>query len=145
MTKYQLLNQLTVGVLWLVLGAGCQKDPPEPNPSGCRTGSTNSDLKFVVRLNGVLLQQFSSNFIVLQTPIKDPRLSTSSNEIYGDVVCPLSSNYIENIVAERKQDPNGSTRQYKLWGVIYEDYLSIPINPGTRAYLFQVDKIEKAL
>ncbi len=141
MTKYQLLRQYIMGVLWLVLGAGCQKDPPEPTSCNdgtcCNTDSYQynyveyiRDMPVNINYGGVVLT-FSSDV----PTIWQAKAPTAQ-------VCNLSLSKIQNLKPLDQGVNPRSFYQYKVSGKLFNNasWLTITFIPSMSIY---IDKIEE--
>lgn len=140
MSKYRLFSQLIVGVLWLILGAGCRKDPPEPS-LGCQAGCCFDDVEvnFVQKLVGVEFDKTSAMYMLLKEPV---------NENDAVLVCPLDWPKYDSFPVSYVfpiSPSNKPSFRYRLWGTLYENpNISGGFNPKGRSYWTKIDRIEKA-
>lgn len=143
MSKYRLSIQLIVGVLWLILGAGCRKDPPEPVcGKGCC--SDIGSVRFAAHLNGVLISQFGTMSISLAESVNDKEPFQGKTKAFSFVlICPKDEALYEQFLAQRKSESNSQNIKYKIWAEAYED-LSVSLQIPDRIYTVKINRFEKA-
>ena len=148
MKQNQLYRLAIVGVLWLSIGAGCQKDPPLPecdNGSCCWPGE---GLEFVKRANGT-----PADFDGLAFSFKEAITEFKGVSLYGALTCPVQEQEVTslNLKANVFFDPvtgkarlADSTQQYPylVWGIIYK--VDIPTIAGYPLHSIRVEKVESA-
>ena len=147
MKQNQLYRLAIVGVLWLSIGVGCQKDPPLPK---CDNGSCcwkDQDNKFIKRINNA-----PANFGGLGFGLKEPISEFEGSKLYGAVVCLIQHEQIgkmnleENVIIDpitNKVRLVDSTRQYpyRVWGIVYE--VKVLTITGAPLYSVYVEKVER--
>jgi len=148
MKQSQFYRLAIVGVLWLSIGAGCQKDPPLPK---CDNGSCcwkDQDNKFIKRINNV-----PANFDGISFGLKEAISEFEGRKLTGAIVCEnqweqigkmnLGRNVIIDPITNKVRLVD-STRQYpyRLWGIVYE--VKVLTITGAPLYSVYVDKVEKA-
>ncbi|KAB7733066.1 hypothetical protein F5984_03770 [Rudanella paleaurantiibacter] len=119
MKKLHLLFQrLIVSVLWLGIGASCQKDPPEPDYE-CGIGCcTNVEVFFVNRLEGVPMDKVGSTSMVLKgynlNEAIFPCLFQPKNEVFDSSPVTYNRTFTS-------ADSIPPPFKFRVWGVLYKD------------------------
>ena len=142
MKQNQLFRIAIVGVLWLCVGAGCQKDPPEPD---CWKGQRT---RLVKRLDGALAYTDGLTF-----GFKDTLIGTAAGPLYGAIACQTQwdelrrMNLKVNVTTENnKVRLIDSTRiySYKVWGTVYElpDQPNVAPIPTLSVWIDKVEEVK---
>ena len=143
MTKYQLLRQFIVGVLWLVLGAGCQKHPPKPtscdNGTCCNADSYQYDYIEYIRDMPVNIS-YGGGVMTFSKPV--PTVSSWLIKVPSVTICILSSSKTESLkTLDQGGNPKG-VYQYKVSGKLF-DNASWQVISGVRPLSIYIDNIEE--
>ncbi|TAE30614.1 MAG: hypothetical protein EAZ91_09785 [Cytophagales bacterium] len=141
MNKYTLFRQLIVGVLWLGMGASCQKDPPKP--ISCNDGSCcNSDSYQYDYIEYIRDMPVNINYggEVLTFSKDVPTIWQAKSPVAQ--ICKLSLSKVQNL---RQLDKGVYTRnsyQYKVSGKLFNNasWQTITFIPSMSIY---IDKIEE--
>lgn len=143
------INQLrgiaAVGVLWLCLGVGCRKDPPEPkscNDGTCCMQDTR-DYDYVEYLENAPADLGGPPFFsAWGVGLKNPIPTTSQFPARGAQVCDLTLSKVVNLRQTATKDGVAGSYHYRIWGKVYGDrsqtLVAIPI-----MYIY-IDRIEEA-
>ncbi len=143
-----------VSILWLALGAGCRKEPPEPNTTlSCNNGTCCMEdtrpynyVEIIENEPADLFKQklFFKNFLPLNNAPKWYKSSTGDkfkSRILS--VCSLSQSKIAGLV-ETVPLETGATYPYayRVWGKVYHDSTYRTLLPIPVLFIY-VDRIEK--
>jgi hypothetical protein len=147
MNKTRLSSWAAVGVLWLGMSVGCQKEPPEPDPEpACPKGccSDVGELAFAARLDGLPLKYVGLDVIELQETVTDKVLFDGKpKQIRFGIPCTTQAQeqLVIDFMAELRKDPKLSVTQYKIWGIAYDSNSSTYI--PDRIYAFKITRFER--
>jgi hypothetical protein len=147
MNKTNFISWVAVVVLWLSVGVGCQKDPPEPDPvckPGCCFGTIG--VRFAAPLEGTLIEALGDP-VLFEKPVTDLRIPASScydKQIVNAFICPLKEEAYFNRLKELSKYPDYKNKRHRVWGVMYEDSTATPpFRPCSKVYYFTFDRIER--
>lgn len=151
MNVNKFFRTVTVGVLWLCMGASCQKDPPAPkcDASCCFTDPLPQYDLFAARLDGALLSDIKEVYVVLKDPVFDVTLKDRTDLKDSEkstrflLACQKQATYLKELEAKLKADPNYAKQQYAVWGNVYWDFTSSTFNPYPKPYAVYIEKIER--
>ncbi|UFH53538.1 hypothetical protein [Spirosoma sp. KNUC1025] len=161
MKTNQLRSLAAIGVLWLVLGAGCKKDPPEPDsifPLACNDGTCcmsggSRRYYYVADLDSVetnLLGSYYGQAIGVYFKEPQPKKFNTSFPVtnlksYVQMIqiCELS---FDKTVGLKVIPPGiiadtASTYQYRVWGKLYNDP-DFATFDATPVYYLHIDRIK---
>lgn len=138
MVKYRLFNQLIAGVLWLLLGAGCQKDPPEPDYTCKRGCCIDDEVFFVEKLEAEPMDKTSSITMVLKSRGVEESVLVCLFQPKNSVFESSSPTYERQFPLSTSPTP---PYRFRVWGALYRDrgigFTGIPM------YWVKFDRVEK--
>ncbi len=142
MKQNQLYRLAIVGVLWLSIGVGCQKDPPEAQPTSCRDGTCCGVDKGYYRyaesyenVPVTLTGPYGGWFLEFKKPL--PTV-TAEPWITAAEVCSLT---LDNIVRISQQRPDETFIKCRVWGRLYTADEIPTFTIGVPRF-FAIDRIE---
>lgn len=146
MKRTQWRSLAAIGVLWLALGAGCQKDPPQPqscdNGTCCMQDTRQYDYVETIENQPADLGG-PPFFAKWGLALKNGIPTKSQFQARGVQVCDLSLTKVINLkqTAPPPPDTSSGPYHYRVWGKVYTDH-SIPLVPPSYMYIY-IDRIEE--
>jgi hypothetical protein len=146
MKKNQLFRMAVVAVLWLCIGAGCNKDSDPTDPTECGPGCCfpNSSTRFAARLDGVLLRSAGEWYIFLEKDFYDVALLDRSDVEDREkksnflTICEVQKDYWKSLRTNLNRD-----KKYKVWGTVYVDIMTFTYVAFPMPYSVKIDRIEE--
>lgn len=150
MKTNQVYRAAIVGVLWLCVGAGCRKDPPEP--VSCSDGTCcMGDMRpydYVETIANAPADLYGKT-LIFKSPLpagNDPRWynTTTGARLQATALgtCSLSDSKVAGLKWTYPLDGSQGPYRYRVWGKVYHDRDAQPIVPVPVLYI-AIDRIEE--
>ena len=148
MKQNQLYRLAIVGVLWLSIGAGCQKDPPEVQAKSCNDGTCcmqdTRQYDYVETIEAQPADLLYGNLI-----FKNGFPTNAERESFKSIslgICDLSRAKTQNLPNTVPIDSIGMRLpypyRYRVWGKVYSDKF-VQTFGSSPFLMIYVEKIEK--
>jgi hypothetical protein len=156
MNKTNFISWAAVGVLWLSVGVGCQKDPPVtsvPEPRSCDDGTCcmtdKAGYSYLLKVENepadLIADQRDQN-IIASINLKNayPSVADRPDAIYrisSALFCDLSINNLKGL-SPSAEFGGPYTYKYRVWGAIYAlKTITFTGQPITFFYITRIEKI----
>ncbi|QIP15597.1 hypothetical protein G8759_24675 [Spirosoma aureum] len=152
MKTNQLRSLAVVGMSWLALGVGCQKDPPKPGPEvahSCNDGTCCMlDARYYDYVETIANEpaDLSGSSLTFKNGFPSKAVSETF-KAYSLGVCDLSHAKIVgllNTVSLNAKSWEDYPFRYRVWGKVYHDRLTQTIiaSPILNVYVDRIEEVK---